>query len=63
MKRVFVSYSWSDRPVAERLLQELRQFSVTGWMDKSDLAAGAAISKSIRDALAHSDAVVVIVSE
>ncbi len=63
MNSVFVSYSRSDRLVAELLLQHLRYVGVTVWMDKSNLAAGEAISQSIRNALAHSDAVVVVVSE
>jgi hypothetical protein len=62
MSRVFVSYSYADRPIAERLLTELRKVNVAGWMDASDLAAGEAVSTSIRNALAHSDAIVILLS-
>jgi TIR domain len=62
MPEVFISYAGSDRDQARRLLSELQNLKVHGWMDQTDLTGGGAVASSIRDALRHANAVVVLLS-
>jgi hypothetical protein len=63
MKRVFISYARGDEAVARELRASLPDIEVSGWMDESDIAAGEAISKNIRESLRQASAVVVLVSD
>lgn len=63
MRNVFISYARGDERAARELRTNLRDMEITGWMDESDLAAGEAFSKKIRDSLRRASAVIVIVSE
>ncbi len=62
MSEVFISYAQSDVDKVRLLLSELRNLRVHGWMDQADLAAGDAVASSIRSALLHAHAVVVLLS-
>ncbi len=63
MKNVFFSYAQGDELAARELRANLRNMDVAGWMDESDIAAGYAISKKIREALQRANAVIVLISE
>ncbi|MGH8560280.1 MAG: toll/interleukin-1 receptor domain-containing protein [Methylococcales bacterium] len=63
MKNVFFSYALGDELAARELRANLHNMEVAGWMDESDIAAGDAISKNIRESLQRASAVIVLVSE
>ena len=60
MTDIFISYSNADKAFAEDLYRQLRRFNVRGFMDSIDIAAGASLSRQVRDAIEHSDAIVVV---
>jgi hypothetical protein len=62
MTDVFISYANADKDHVERLVQGLREANIVGWLDKTDIAAGANISSEIRDAMRRSSAVIVFLS-
>jgi uncharacterized Ntn-hydrolase superfamily protein len=62
MSNVFISYARSDSDEAERLVKALEGGSVTGWLDRADIAAGDSVSSAVRDALKKSSAFVVLLS-
>jgi hypothetical protein len=61
-KRIFLSYARDDYAFAHQLLSGLRNVEVEGWMDHTDIAAGAAVGAAIRSAIQKSSAIVVLVS-
>lgn len=61
-KIVFISYSWKDASVAERIKASIPdRFEV--WFDKEQIAPGDPISKAIQDGLNGSDYYVLLISE
>ncbi len=62
MADIFISYSQQDREFAERLYRELQRFNVRGFMDATDLSAGAEFSRQLREAIRNADALLVILS-
>ena len=48
MSNVFISYARADRQNVERLVRALRAANIVGWLDATDLAAGANISSEIQ---------------
>lgn len=60
---VFISYSHKDVSVVERLEERLLSSRVSVWRDKRRRSPGAIISKSLREAIARHDRVVLICSE
>ena len=62
MSQIFISYARADTEFARRLSRELRRFKVQGFMDQTDLAAGARLSDQLRDAVTRADAVVAVLS-
>ncbi len=62
MKKLFISYARSDYPFAHRLVEHLKQYGVSGWLDHADIAAGDAFASTIRSALQESSAMVVLLS-
>jgi hypothetical protein len=62
MRNVFISYAHSDADLARSLVNALRTSNVAGWLDSTDIASGAAIASSVRDALTRSSAVIVLLS-
>lgn len=63
MADIFISYSRQDSDFARRLYRELERFRVRGFMDVSDISAGADFSRQIREAINSSDALLVILSK
>jgi len=62
MRRIFISYAREDRAHAQKLLAALVETGVEGWMDATDIASGAAVSKAVRSAIERSGAIVVLLS-
>ncbi len=62
MHNIFISYAHSDGDQAERLVKAMGDLNVAGWLDETDIAAGAPISSALRNALRNSSAVVVLLS-
>jgi hypothetical protein len=62
-RRVFVSYARGDEDVARELATIMAASDLAGWMDHSDIAAGEAIVKKIKESLDQASVVVVLVSE
>ena len=61
-KIVFISYSWNDKSVAERVRESIpKLFDV--WIDKERIRPGDSISKAIQDGLSGSDYYVLLISE
>jgi TIR domain len=58
----FISYSRHDREFASVLARELGRRGTTGFLDMSDISAGAEWGHSIKAAIQNSDAVIVILS-
>ena len=44
MVKVFVSYSWEDKPFVRRLIHDLREKKLDVWLDECALKVGEAIS-------------------
>jgi hypothetical protein len=59
---IFLSYSTTDRPLADDLLRRLESKNVRVWMAPRDVRPGSDYSESIQDAIETSAAVVALVS-
>jgi len=62
MKKIFISYVHSDQQFARRLVEPLKDFQTSGWMDATDISSESTIPGRIRSALKEADALVVLVS-
>jgi hypothetical protein len=62
MPNVFISYARADRQNVEQLVRSLRAADINGWLDATDIAAGASVSSEVREALRRSSAVIVFLS-
>jgi methylmalonyl-CoA mutase cobalamin-binding subunit len=62
VSNVFISYARADRESVEQLVRALRAANITGWLDATDIAAGASVSSAVREALQRSSAVIVFLS-
>lgn len=61
-KIVFISYSWKDSSVAERVRESIPDpFEV--WIDKDQIRPGDSISTAIQEGLSGSDYYVILISE
>lgn len=63
MKRVFISYAHDDEDAARDLRIGFHDMEVSGWMDQSDIATGAALAQKVKESLRQASAIVVLVSE
>ncbi|MHC4248111.1 MAG: toll/interleukin-1 receptor domain-containing protein [Planctomycetota bacterium] len=62
MPKVFISYAHDDQQIASRLVSELQDVSLPAWMAAADVNAGEPIMSKLREELACSSAVVVLLS-
>lgn len=62
MHKVFISYSSKDTAFAAQLERLLHKTSVSGFLDQSDIAAGAGLSL-IRDEINSASALLVLLSD
>lgn len=62
MADIFISYSRQDLEFAERLYRELQRFNVRGFMDTTDVSAGAEFSRQLKESIKNADALLVILS-
>ncbi len=60
--QVFLSYSSSDREIAQRIVDELRQEGIRVWFDAYELQPGDSIAKAIENAISASDYLIVLLS-
>jgi hypothetical protein len=60
---VFLSYSTTDRPLAETLLRRLESKGVSIWIAPRDIPPGSDYSEAIENALDSSSAVVALISQ
>lgn len=63
MHKVFISYSSKDTAFAAQLERLLHKTNVRGFLDQSDIAAGAGLSTLIRDEINSATALLVLLSE
>jgi TIR domain-containing protein len=63
MHKVFISYSSKDTAFAAQLERLLHKANISGFLDQSDIAAGAVISSLIREEINSASAVLVLLSE
>jgi hypothetical protein len=62
-EHIFLSYSTTDRPLADDLLRRLESKNLRVWMAPRDVRPGSDYSESIQDAIETSAAVVALVSD
>lgn len=61
-KKVFISYSWKDKPIAEQVRRSIpNEFDV--WIDEEQIKPGDSVSKVIVQGLDSSDYYIIIISE
>lgn len=63
MTKVFMSYSSKDMAFAAQLERLLHKTDISGFLDQSDIAAGARVSSLIREEINSASAVLVLLSE
>lgn len=61
--RVFLSYAYEDRPVAERLANSMRERGLNTWFDQWEVSSTDSIADRIRDAIQASDVLVVLITD
>jgi len=59
-RRVFISYSWSDKPLARRVTRRLRQNGIDVFLDETHLGPGMALPESLRKEIQDSSHVLVL---
>jgi hypothetical protein len=59
---VFVSYSYADREVAQRIAERLRGSNLRVWFPEWELTAGDSIADRVREAINSSDVLLVLLS-
>jgi len=59
-RRVFISYSWSDKPLARRVTRRLRQNGVDVFLDETHLGPGMALPESLRKEIHDSSHLLVL---
>jgi hypothetical protein len=57
---IFLSYSWDDRPQAERIVNQFRMIGTKYWIDSEHLDVGRPIHSQLTEALAASSSVLVL---
>jgi TIR domain len=60
---IFLSHSWTNKPIARQLVEALARESRPAWVDEQQLDPGAELRAGLRDAIAKSDVYLYLVSE
>lgn len=63
MSRIFMSYSSKDGSYASQLAQALANMKISGYLDQTDIAAGASWDRQLKEAIEHSDIFIVLLTE
>ena len=61
--KIFISYSWADKPFVRNLANRLEQNGYSIWLDEKELVPGDKISSKIADAIDDSRVVVIVITE
>jgi len=61
--RVFLSYSWNDKQLVEKVADALCRRGITPWLDVYYLAAGVDLAEQFKEAIAGQTAIAVFLSE
>jgi hypothetical protein len=58
--KLFISHSWANKTQAQRLVDELRSFGASPWVDTRDLMPGQSIQEVIDKAIPEHDAILLL---
>lgn len=61
--RVFLSHSTKDSGLSEKLYQDLRERALSVWIDRIEMRAGDVLLDKIKDGIANSDVLLVLVTK
>jgi hypothetical protein len=62
VNRVFISYAASDKPIVSKIAERLKQAGLDVWFDVWELRLGDSLKERVRNAVAGSDYILVILS-
>ena len=62
MESVFISHSWSDKPLARKIAQTLHGFAIKVWLDEAEIKLGDSLIEKIRDGIDSVDYVLALLS-
>jgi len=63
MTSVFISHSWSDKPLARKIGQTLRRFGVRVWLDEAEIKLGDSLIEKIRKGIDTVEFVIALLSK
>jgi hypothetical protein len=63
MGSVFISHSWSDKPLARRLVETIRKFAIPVWLDGAEIKLGDSLIEKIRAGIDSVDYVLALLSK
>jgi len=63
MGSVFISHSWSDKPLARRIAETLRNFAIPVWLDEAEIKLGDSLIEKIRAGIDSVDYVLALLSK
>ncbi len=63
MASVFLSHSSKDKPLARRIVKDLKIENINVWFDESEIVVGDSIIKGIQDGLKEADFVAVLLTD
>lgn len=62
-KSVFISHSWSDKPLARKLAETLRDLEISVWLDEAEIKLGDSLIEKIRLGIDSVDFVIALISK
>lgn len=62
MGSVFISHSWSDKPLARNLAETIRKFAIHVWLDEAEIKIGDSLIEKIRAGIDQVDYVLALLS-
>lgn len=63
MVKVFISYSWEDKPFVRRLVRDLRKNKIGVWMDDCALKVGEPMFMKLHDEIMAADYLILALSK